>query len=307
MEPKDSLLNWLFILCLALLLGTSFLFTSISVESVDPISVVFYRVLTAAFILCAVVFVKGLSFPRTRSNWLAFFAMGFVGNVFPFFLITWGQLSVNSSIAGMIMGIVPLMTMLLAHYHIEGENLNRYKVIGFIFGITGIAILLGPVFDGGGRAVFGSITIFIAATSYAVNTVLVKRLPQSSPMVGAAGVMIGASIIMLPIWLLQPTAAISQLSLRSINSMIWLGIGPTAIATIILFVVIERAGPTFLSTINYMIPVVAFFAGAVILSEPVACSSVFALMIILSSIALTRFRMNQAALGISSTTPQRSD
>lgn len=287
-------------MCLVLLWGTSFMFVSISVETVDPVTVVFFRVFIAALILTAVVFIKGQRFPMTIKSWLAFLVMGFAGNVFPFFLITWGQLSVNSGIAGMIMAVMPLMTMLLAHYLIEGENLNRYKIIGFAFGITGITILLGPVFEGGGRAVFGGIAIFVAASSYAVNTILVKRLPGFNPMVGAAGVMICASLIMLPIWLLQSTPGFDELSLRSINSVVWLGIGPTAIATLILFAVIERAGPTFLSTINYMIPVVAFFAGAYVLSEPVEWSSILALAIILSGIALTRFRANQTALKESS-------
>jgi len=80
------------------------------------------------------------------------------------------------------------------------------------------------------------------------------------------------------------------------NAVIWLGIGPTGIATIILFAVIERAGPTFLSTINYMIPVVAFFTGALILSEPIEWHSILALITILSGIALTRFRANQIRL-----------
>ena len=283
-------------MCLVMLWGTSFMFTSISVESVDPLSVVFARVLIAAIILTSVIYLKGDRLPFKGTDWLAFIAMGFVGNLLPFFLISWGQLSVNSGIAGMIMAIMPLMTMLLAHYLIEGETLNRYKIIGFIFGISGVTILLGPVFEGGGRALLGGIAILIAATSYAVNTILVRRLPKFSPMVGAAGVMVAASFIMLPVWLFQNTLNFDQLSLRSINSVIWLGIGPTAIATMILFAVIERAGPTFLSTINYMIPVVAFFAGAYILSEPVEWSSIFALIIILTGIALTRFRAYQNRL-----------
>ncbi len=283
-----------------MLWGTSFMFTAISVESVDPLSVVFSRVLIAAIILTSVVYIKGQKLPFKRTDWLAFIVMSIVGNVIPFFLITWGQLSVNSGIAGMIMAIMPLMTMLLAHYLVEGENLNRYKIIGFLFGISGVVILLGPVFEGGGRAVFGGIAIFIAATCYAVNTILVRRLPRFSPMVGAAGVMVAASFVMLPLWLIKTTLNFDALSMRSIISVIWLGIGPTAIATMILFTVIARAGPTFLSTINYMIPVVAFFAGAYILSEPVEWTSIFALIIILSGIALTRFRASQTRLTESS-------
>ncbi len=279
-------------MCLVSVWGTSFVFISISVESIDPLTVVFARVLIAAIILTSIVYIKGRRLPFNRKAWLAFFVMGTMGNVFPFFLVTWGQLSVNSGVAGMIMAIMPLMTMLLAHYFVEGENLNRYKITGFMFGITGIIILLGPVFEGGGRAVLGGIAIFIAATSYAVNTILVRRLPNFSPIIGAAGVMIAASIIMLPIWLFQTTSNYAQITSSSINAMLWLGIGPTAIATMILFAVIERAGPTFLSTINYMIPVVAFFSGAFILSEPIELNSLFALAVILSGIALTRFRVN---------------
>ncbi len=277
-------------MCLVMLWGTSFMFTSISVETVDPLSVVFSRVLIAAVILTAVVYTRGQQLPFSRNDWLAFAAMSIAGNALPFFLIAWGQQWVDSGIAGMIMATMPLMTMLLAHYLVEGETLNRYKITGFLFGISGVTLLLGPVFGGGGQAVFGGIAIFIAACCYAVNTILVRRLPRFSPMVGAAGVMVAASLILFPLWWQQTTVNFDQLSMRSMISVVWLGIGPTAIATMILFAVIARAGPTFLSTINYMIPVVAFFAGAYILSEPVEWTSIVALVVILTGIALTRFR-----------------
>ena len=285
-------MNWLLLLALVLLWGTSFMFISISVETIDPLSVVFSRVLIGAILLTFMAYAKGLYLPFTRKAWLAFLVMGMIGNVLPFYLIAWGQLSINSGIAGMIMAIMPLMTMLLAHYFVEGEDLNRYKIIGFALGLGGITLLLGPVFEGGGQAVFGGIAVFFAAVSYAANTILVRRFPKFNPIVGAAGVLIGASITMLPIWLIQAPPLTTQISNNSMLSVIWLGIGPTAIATLLLFAVIERAGPTFLATINYMIPVVAFFAGAYILSEPVELSSLFALAIILSGIAFTRFRAN---------------
>ena len=296
MNSRTALINWVLLLCLVFLWGTSFMFVSVSVETVDPLSIVFFRVVLGALVLALVVYARGLRLPFSINAWLAFFLMGVVGNLLPFFLISWGQQSVNSGVAGMIMAIMPLMTMLLAHYFVEGETLNRYKIIGFTLGITGISILLGPVFEGGGRALLSGIAIFIAATSYAVNSILVRRLPRFSPLVAGAGVLIAASITMLPLWILLAPADSGGISLKSMNAVIWLGIGPTGIATIILFAVIERAGPTFLSTINYMIPVVAFFTGALILSEPIEWHSILALITILSGIALTRFRANRARL-----------
>ena len=292
MINRTTLINWLLLMCLVFLWGTSFMFISISVESLHPLTIVFYRVLIGALILTMVVYAKGLRLPFTVGAWLAFLAMGIVGNVLPFFLISWGQLSVNSGIAGMIMATMPLITMILAHYLVDGEDLNRYKILGFVFGIGGIAVLLGPVFEGGGQAAYGGIAIFIAASSYAVNTILVRRLPKLNPFINTSGVLIAATIVVFPIWLFVVPASNAEISTIALSSTIWLGIGPTAVATLILFAVIDRAGPTFLSTINYMIPVVAFFTGAYVLSEPVEWSSIIALVIILSGIALTRFRAN---------------
>ncbi|MFT5658852.1 MAG: drug/metabolite transporter (DMT)-like permease [Gammaproteobacteria bacterium] len=293
MFDRTTLINWLLLMCLVLLWGTSFMFISISVENLHPLTIVFCRVFIGALILTAVVYAKGLRLPFTVGAWLAFVAMGIAGNVLPFFLIAWGQLSVNSGIAGMIMATMPLITMVLAHYLIEGEDLNRYKVTGFLLGIGGISVLLGPVFEGGGKAVFGGTAIFIAAGSYAVNSILVRRLPRFNLLVSSSGVLIAATLVVLPIWLIVVPVNTEEVSTLSWNSLIWLGIGPTAIATIILFTVIDRAGPTFLSTINYMIPVVAFFCGAYILSERVEWTSIVALMIILSGIAMTRVRVRK--------------
>jgi len=291
--PNTSFINWLLLITLILLWGTSFMFTAIAVDTVTPVSIVFFRVLIGALVLTIAVYARGLRLPFTRKAWLIFILFGVVGNLLPFFLIAWGQQSIDSGIAGMIMAIMPLITMILAHYFVAGEDLNRYKVTGFLLGISGISILLGPVFEGSSQAILSGIAIFIAASCYAANSILVRRLPRFNPMVAGAGVLIAASFTMLPIWLSEQTMDFTSMSLSSLTSVIWLGIGPTGIATIILFIVIERAGPTFLATINYLIPVVAFFCGVLILAEPVNGSSIIALIIILCGIALTRYRSSQ--------------
>lgn len=278
---------------LVALWGTSFMATTIAVRSVDPVSVVFYRLGLGAVVLSLVIYARGDSLPLQWRAWAGFLLMAIAGNALPFFLIAWGQQTVDSGVAGMIMAIMPLLTMVFAHYLVEGERLNRYKLIGFTLGITGVIVLLGPVFSGGDRAFWSGMAIFTAATSYAVNTILIKRLPRFSPMVGACGVLLIASLIMFPIWLFTSQGN-NDISQDSMFSVIWLGIGPTGIATIVLFSVIDRAGPTFLATINYLIPAVAFLCGAWLLDEPVSWQHFVALATILGGIAITRIRAPQA-------------
>lgn len=290
MQRKISLLNWFLLMVLVFLWGTSFMFTAIALETVDPVSVVFGRVSIGALMLVGIVYAKGMRLPTAAKDWIALCILGFMGNVLPFVLIAWGQLSVNSGIAGMIMATMPLITMILAHFYVEGEDLNTWKITGFVLGLGGIALLLGPVFEGGGRAALGGIAIFFAAMSYAVNTILIRRLPRFNPVIGSAGMLVASSLFLLPVWWLNSDTGVTGIGSGSLYTIVWLGIGPTAIASLVLFAVIERAGPTFLSTINYMIPVVAFFAGAMVLSEPIEMSSLVALAIILCGIAFTRVR-----------------
>ena len=291
MNPRFTLLNWALLLVLVALWGTSFMFTAISVATVDPVSVVFYRLALGAIVLSLVVYARGDRLPLAWRAWAGFAIMAVAGNALPFFLIAWGQQSVDSGVAGMIMAVMPLLTMILAHYCVEGETLTRYKLLGFGLGITGVTLLLGPVFGGGGREFQGGLAIFTAASCYAVNSILIKRLPRFGPMAGACGLLIMASLIMFPFWL----AAVPEeqvISRDSMLSVVWLGIGPTGIATLVLFAVIDRAGPTFLSTINYLIPVVAFLCGAWLLSEAVTWMHFAALATILGGIAITRYRAN---------------
>ena len=172
------LINWALLLILVVLWGTSFMFTAVAVDSVDPVSLVFFRLVLGTIVLSVVLLWRKLSLPKEPRVWGGFLLMAIAGYALPFFLISWGQQTVDSGVAGMIMAIMPLMTMLLAHYLVPGETLNRYKFIGFILGITGVTLLLGPVFEGGGREFWSGFAIFIAATCYAVNSILIKRLPR---------------------------------------------------------------------------------------------------------------------------------
>jgi drug/metabolite transporter (DMT)-like permease len=261
--------GWLCLLLLILLWGTSFMFTAVSLQSFSPVGIVSLRVLIAAIILTLFMCAKGWRLPVEPSAWAIFLLLGIMGNLLPFFLISTGQKDVSSGIAGLLMAFMPLATMILAHYFVSGETLNRFKILGFVLGISGVVIVLWPSLVGAHSKVLSGLLILFATFSYAINTILVRRLPSYNPVVTAAGVMIVSSIAIVPLWLWYDLPWQQSYSLKATLSVLWLGIGPTAFATIILFAVIVTAGPTFLSYINYVIPVVAYFTGALLLGEAI--------------------------------------
>ncbi|TEW53322.1 DMT family transporter [Psychromonas sp. RZ22] len=283
--------DWLSLLLLILLWGTSFMFTAVSLQSFSPVAIVSLRVLIAAVILTFFMYIKGWRLPLAPLAWAVFLLLGIMGNLLPFLLISTGQKDISSGITGLLMAFMPLATMILAHYFVSGESLNRFKVLGFLLGITGVVIVLWPSLVGAHSNLLSGLLILFATFSYAINAILVRRLPSYNPVVTAAGVMIISSLVIVPFWLWQGLPWQQSYSLTSSLSMLWLGIGPTALATILLFSVIGSAGPTFLSYINYVIPIVAYFTGALLLGEAIEWHSLAAMIFIIVGIALTRKRV----------------
>ena len=79
-----------------------------------------------------------------------------------------------------------------------------------------------------------------------------------------------------------------QVSTESLLSLIWLGLIPTGVASVIYFALLKQAGPHFVSNNNYIIPVIAYLSGALILGEPVFWPDFAALAVILAGIAISR-------------------
>lgn len=287
-KPAD----WLGMIVLVILFGSAFMLTKISVQEYPPSVVAGGRIIIAAIVLVLLSLYRKDSFSFFKNHWFLLVALAFFGCSLPFYLISWGQQTVDSSIAGILMAIMPLTTILLAHFFVSGERLTINRVIGFILGFAGILVLFGPSalanFDTDGDRLIAMLAILAGAVSYAINTIIAKKLPNESYVALSAVVMIFASIIMLPaILLVDQTWEVTFQSVEFL-SLVMLGVFPTALATIIYFAVIARVGPSFLSQINYLIPVWAVMIGILFLNESVGLNAIVALMMILSGIAIAQ-------------------
>jgi drug/metabolite transporter (DMT)-like permease len=280
--------NWLLLLTLVAIWGTSFLFNAKALAYFSPLEVTTYRLILGAVILLGFVYLKKLQMPRDKGSLLKFLLMGLIGNALPFFLISWGQQQIPSGTTGVLMAVMPIVTILLAHFFIENETLNRFKILGAITAFIGVAVLLQPTPNTQG-SFWHEIAILAAASCYGINTILVRRISTFHPIVGGAGMLSGAVVLTLPVLLLSNNLTL-HVPYEGYLFIIWMGVVPTAFASILYFLIIQRAGPSFLSNINFMIPVVAFFSGALLLGETISVGSFIALLIILSGIFLTRYR-----------------
>jgi drug/metabolite transporter (DMT)-like permease len=291
MMGRRPVIHWLLLLALVAMWGSSFLLTKVAVAAIPPSIVVAGRLGIAAVLVFGALMIVGRRLPTWGRHWLFFIAMALTGNCIPFWLISWGQQGIDSGLAGILMAVMPLTTLVLAHFFVDGERLNRSRVVGFLTGFCGIVILVGPEaaleFEGGGSALVSELAVLTGALCYAVATIVARRRPKSDALVAASGVMIAATLIMAPVAVVNDGNRAFELSLIGASAVALLGVMSTALATVVYFKLITLAGPSFLSLINYLIPLWAVLLGTVLLGETPEWTALIALVLVLSGIALS--------------------
>ncbi len=284
--------QYLLLVTLAAIWGSSFLFIKVAVESLPPWTLVSGRLWLAAVALLILLRLQGHRLPRDPRVWRHLVVIGAVGNLLPFFLITWGEVSLDSGMTAILMAVMPLATVLLAHFFTRDERLGWLKLIGVALGFSGVLLLVGPeALQGLGRQVLAQLAVAAAACCYAVTGIYsrVTRTTALPPTVVSAGVLLVAALLSLPFCLLLEAPWRLSPSGVSLVSLLVLGLLCTAVAYIILFHLIERAGVTFVAMNNYMIPCFGLLWGSLFLSERLQITALLALALILAGVAFTQW------------------
>lgn len=289
---SSRLVNWLGLIALVAMFGSAFLLTKIAVQNVPPVMVVAGRIVIGAVVLLIISYAQGERLRQLKPYWLLLLVLALTGNCIPFFVIAWGQQFVDSGLAGILMAMMPLTTVVLAHFFIQGERITRNKIIGFVLGFIGVVILMQPELSMNSELdwiqLIAMIAVLAGAVSYAANSVIAHSLPKLSLSLISAGVLLIASVVIVPLSLSAGFTWMNDTSTDALLSIILLGIFPTGLATIIYFSVIRHAGPAFLSQINYLIPVWAVVLGVLLGGEQLTIHAVIALVVILAGIAIAQ-------------------
>ncbi len=289
MPGAPTTVDRLLLLALTLIWGGSFSVNRIALDGFAPEQVACGRLAIGALALAAAMRAAGGDWPRQPRVWGWMAAMALVGNAVPFFAISWGQQRVPSGAAGVLMAVMPLATAALAPVVVAGARLARRRATGFLAGFLGVVVLLGPealaALGGRGSDLARQSAILGGALCYAVNTIIARRAPD----IGLLPV--SASVNLLGFLALAPAALAAGVPVAGagpIAALVFLGVAATALATWIYYRLICGPGPTFLSLINYLIPMIAVVGGIVALGERPEPHTVAALVVILAGVAMAQ-------------------
>lgn len=289
---QPGLVDYTLLISLAMIWGSAFLLSKVAVADFAPITITLIRQLLAAALLVVFVFVlRKPWFKPTRRDQFFMVICALTGTVLPFTLINWGVVVIDSGLAAILMGFMPLVVLLLAHIVTVDEKLTLPRIGGVMLGLIGLVILFWPQLRSGfGDNFVRQLAVLGAATAYGVNALSVKQLTRHPPMSLMAVITLYTLVILVPAAFVFEQPFTSTPTPGSVWALLALGAFPSAIGALVMFDIIERQGATFFGQINLLVPVAGVLLGVLFLGERPGLNAIVALAIIFSGVAVARMR-----------------
>lgn len=249
------------------------------------------RLTIGAMVLWAMLLAGGQRLPplSDRRRWAIIVAMGVVGSLIPFFLITIAQETVDSSLAALYTAAAPIFVVLGATLLFTEERMTRHTGIGILLGFAGVVALFGPdaVMHFGSASVTAQILLLLATLAYSASTLIARGAPVMHPIAFAAGFSTVSAVLSWPLALRVDPASVSA-DWHHWAAVLALGLGPSGIGQALFMIIVARAGATFLSLTGYSIPIVSAVLGWGFFRETQSWNALLAFALILGGVWLAR-------------------
>jgi drug/metabolite transporter (DMT)-like permease len=277
--------EWLLLSSIAVIWGSSFLFIDIGLEAFRPGVIALARVALGAVALAL--------FPAARraidrQDLPRVALLGLIWMVIPLLLFPVAQQWIDSSVAGMLNGAVPLFGAAWAVLLLR-RPLARAQTLGLLVGFAGVLAISWPELEGSRATTLGVVLVVVAVTCYGLAVNLAVPLQQrygSLPVLLRAQLV--ALLLLLPfgLWSLPG----SHLEWGAALAMLPLGILGTGLAFVLMTTLVGRVGGPRGAVATYFIPVVAIALGVVFLGERVAPAALLGTGLVLAGAWLTSRR-----------------
>lgn len=248
----------------ALIWGSSFVFMAIGLDAFNPGVITLARVSLGALALALV--------PRARraidrQDRKRVFVLGIIWIGIPLIIFPVAQQWIDSSVAGMLNGAVPITSAMFATIMLRKLPGWR-QLLGIGIGFFGVLSISAPELADSSATALGTALVIVAVVLYGLSTNLAVPLQQKY---GALPVLFNAQlaalVIVLPFGIVQIPG--STWAWPSALAMIPLGVLGTGLAFVLMATLVGRVGGPRGSIAIYFVPIVAIVLGIVVRDDSV--------------------------------------
>jgi drug/metabolite transporter (DMT)-like permease len=286
-----KLKHWVVFLLLGAIWSSSFMWIKIAVQEIGPITLVAFRVSFGLLFGLAVIFIRRVNWPSGFRAWFPLLLLGITNVAAPFFLISWGEQTIDSAVASILDATVPLFTILIAHFLLQDDRMTLPKVLGLLLGFAGVIILMSKDIGASSGSVLGQVAVILASFFYAGSAVYARKTTQDTPpIVRSAGPLVSATAVMwLATFLVERPVEIPQLAITWV-ALLWLGILGSGLAFVMAYYLIHEIGPTRTSMVTYLFPLGGVILGVTFLDEQLTWQLIAGAILIIASLAVANWQ-----------------
>jgi len=287
--------HWIAFIVLGIIWSSSFMWIKIALEEIGPTTLVAFRVLFGFLFCAAIIFIQRTNWPAKFNEWWPLLFLGLINQAIPFFLISWGQQAIDSSVAAILDATVPLFTIVIAHFFLDDDKMTVFKVTGLLIGFIGIVILLSEDVGESASSVMGQAAVVLASMFYAISGIFIRRKTQNTPGYIRSGIpLLSATFIMWPFAFITESPIQFPQSGITWISLLFLGIVGSGFAFVLAYYLIHEIGPTKLSLVTYIFPLGGVILGVVFLNEQMTWQILLGGTLIVTSLAVSNWRTTKS-------------
>jgi drug/metabolite transporter (DMT)-like permease len=292
---------------LSLIWGASYLFIALALEELAPVVVGWVRVGGGSILILALVRYRQSSWPRDRASWAWLALIALFASAVPLAMIPWGQQHIDSGLAAVLIGAMPLWVALLAALVLPSEGMTALRAAGVLLGFAGVILVLGPdSVSLGLGGLQGQLAVLGASLCYAIGAVLVRLRPLPLDSTVVAGVQALLAFVWLtPLAIAEGVPNPLGLSAQTVMAVVMLALGSSGVGFLIYYWLLANVGATGTSMVTYLIPVTALGWGWWILDERIDALAIPGLLVILAGIMLVNRAGARRPVAVVDPAPQR--
>ena len=301
MRGAVSRKGWVLFAVMCVVWGIPYLFIKVAVEEVSVPVVVFARTALGAVLLLPLALHSarkggaskgGGQLGTLRRHWRPLVAFATLEMIVPWGLLSAAERKLPSSLAGLLIAAVPIISVVTARLTGGTERLSPRRWAGLVIGLAGVAVLAAPDLSGGSAVAV--VEVLLVALGYATAPLIAARKLADVPALPmtAACLSLGALVWLPPAIVTWPHQVPSG---RALGALIALGVICTAFAFIVFLALIREAGTSRAMVFTYVNPAVAVAAGVAFLSEPFTVTIAMAFVLILTGSLLATWTARDPA------------
>ena len=284
--------HWTVFILLGAIWSASFLWIKIALNEVGPITLVAYRVIFGLLTGIVVALILKIQLPKDWKTWKIFIVLGVINVAVPFFLITWGEQSIDSAVASILNATVPLFTVILEHFMLKDDKISVSKLTGLLIGFAGVVLLLSKDLKPDSQnSIIGQAAVIVASMFYSYSYIYARMHTAEVPgqIRGMLPLFSASAVMFVAAPAFESPIVIPHLPITWV-ALIWLGVLGTGLAMIMQYYLVHEIGPTRATLVTYIFPLGGVLLGVIFLHEQLSWQLASGAILIISSIAVVNWK-----------------